>query len=307
MSINNRIELRHLRYFICVADELHFGRAAERLGIAQAPLSQQIKQLEERIGVQLLERTTRSVQLTEAGSVFLEKARNAISQVEIGVDAARLVMGQASGKLTIGCVSPVIHICLPQIIRLFRQRCPDTRIDIKILTTNEQLDLMAEHKIDVAFIRPPRTKANLNIEHLFSEGFVGLIPADHPLADKKNITLRDFAGLPYMAYAPILGISYQNVVMQYARRHGINLNITEEIGHTMGIVAMVAAGIGVGIAPNWVTHTPHPDVVYAPMPELPGDSVDLSLAWPINSMSPVVRHFVDAARQFAADTATMTD
>ena len=134
MNINRRIELRHLRYFICVADEMHFSRAVERLGLAQAPLSQQIKQLEERIGVQLFERTTRSVRLTQAGTVFFEHARNALASIEDGVEAARLIMGETNRKLTIGCFLPAIHTCLPQIIQLFRQCCPDIHIDIRMQT-----------------------------------------------------------------------------------------------------------------------------------------------------------------------------
>ena len=301
MNINHRVELRHLRYFICVADEMHFGRAAERLGIAQAPLSQQIKQLEERVGVQLLERTTRSVRLTLAGEVFREKALLALGNVGDGVEAARRVMGEASRKLTIGCVSPAIFTCLPQILRKFHQKRPDTRIDIKILTTDELIDAMVEDRVDIAFIRPPRTKAHLNIEHLFSEDFVGLVSVDHPLASRDTISLRDFAGLPYVAYAPILGIGYQNVVMQHARDIGVSIDIVEEVGHTMGIVALVAAGIGVGVAPSWVTHMPHAEVTYIPMPELPRDAVTLALAWPIDSMSPVIGEFVECSRSFVAE------
>ncbi len=300
MNINHRVELRHLRYFICVADEMHFGRAAERLGIAQAPLSQQIKQLEERVGVQLFERTTRSVRLTKAGEVFREKAFLALESVENGIEAARFVMGEATRKLTIGCVSPVVFTCLPGILRLFRDKCPDTRIDIKILTTDELLDAMNDGRVDIAFIRPPRSKANMNIEHLFSEAFVGLVPKEHALATKRELSLRDFAGLPYIAYAPILGISYQNVVMQHARDIDVAINIVEEVGHTLGIVALVAAGIGVGVAPSWVTKMPHPDVSYIPMPELPGDAVNMALAWPLDSKSPVIADFVNCAREFAA-------
>ena len=301
MGMNNRVELRHLRYFISVADEMHFGRAAERLGIAQAPLSQQIKQLEERIGVQLLERTTRSVRLTQAGEVFREKALAALANVEAGIEAARFVVGEVNRKLTIGCVSPVIYSCLPQILREFRKRCPNTRIDIKILTTDELLDAMVDDRVDVAFIRPPRAKANLNIEHLFSEAFVGLVPADHALAAKPTLSLRDFAGLPYIAYAPTLGISYQNVVMQHARKLNVSIDIVEEVSHTFGIVALVAAGLGVGVAPSWVTHMPHPGVSYIPMPELPGDAVNMALACPVDSISPVIGEFVRCARQFASE------
>lgn len=301
MSINNRVELRHLRYFICVADEMHFGRAAERLGIAQAPLSQQIKQLEERVGGQLFERTTRSVRLTPAGEVFREKALQALSSVEEGVEAARFVMGQANRKLTIGCVSPAIFTCLPEILRMFHAKCPDTRIDIKILTTNELLDAMIDGQVDVAFIRPPRAKANLNIMNLFSEAFVGLVPADHALSGNKTLSLSDFTGLPYIAYAPILGVSYQNVVIQHARDVGVSLDIVEEVGHTLGIVALVAAGMGVGVAPSWVTHTPHIGVAYIPMPELPADAVNLALAWPEDTMSRVIDEFVKCARAFVRD------
>tara|TARA_R110000824_G_scaffold364438_1_gene552790 strand:- start:877 stop:1800 length:924 start_codon:yes stop_codon:yes gene_type:complete len=304
MDINYHIELRHLRYFIYVADEMHFGRAAERLGIAQAPLSQQIKQLEERVGVQLFERTTRSVRLTHAGEVFREKALLALGNVGDGIEAARQVMGKANRKLTIGCVSPVIFTCLPEILRTFHAKRPNTRIDIKILTTDELLDAMVEGRIDVAFIRPPRAKAHLNIEHLFSEAFVGLVPSDHPLASKDDVTLHDFAELPYIAYAPILGVGYQNVVMQHARNIGVSINIVEEVGHTLGIVALVAAGMGVGIAPSWVTHMPHPGVTYLPMHDLPGDAVTLALAWPIDSTSSVVGEFVECSRAFVAE---MTD
>ena len=150
MDINYHIELRHLRYFIYVADEMHFGRAAERLGIAQAPLSQQIKQLEERVGVQLFERTTRSVRLTHAGEVFREKALLALGNVGDGIEAARQVMGKANRKLTIGCVSPVIFTCLPEILRTFHAKRPNTRIDIKILTTDELLDAMVEGRVHSA-------------------------------------------------------------------------------------------------------------------------------------------------------------
>ena len=300
MHMNNRVELRHLRYFICVADEMHFGRAAERLGIAQAPLSQQIKQLEERVGVQLFERTTRSVRLTKGGEVFREKALLALENVESGIEAACLVMGEARRKLTIGCVSPTVFTCLPGILRLFREKCPDTRIDIRTLSTDESLDAMADGRIDVAFIRPPRSKANINIEHLFSEEFVALVPKGDVLAAKRSLSLSDFEGLPYIAYAPVLGISYQDVVMQHARDTDVSINIVEEVGNTLGIVALVAAGFGVGVAPRWVADMPHPDVSYIPMPELPADAVTLAIAWPFDSKSPVIADFVTCARNFIA-------
>ncbi|WP_296989053.1 LysR family substrate-binding domain-containing protein, partial [Thalassospira sp. UBA1131] len=222
-------------------------------------------------------------------------------KVKSGTGAARFFGGRESRKLTIGCVSPAVFSCLPGILRLFRLKCPDTRIDIKILTTDELLDAMNEGQIDVAFVRPPRSKANMHIEHLFSEAFVGLVPNDHVLASNDQLSLRDFSGLPYIAYSPVLGISYQDVVMQHARDVDVSINIVEEVGHTLGIVALVAAGIGIAVAPSWVTHMPHPDVSYIPMPELPGDAVTLAIAWPLDSKSPVIADFVTCARDFAAE------
>ncbi len=299
MNMKSVIELRHLRYFLRVADEMHFGRAAERLGIAQAPLSQQIRQLEERLGARLFDRTTRSVRLTPAGEAFREHARAALGSVEDGVIAAQNAVGRNVGRLVIGTVFLGAYSLLPETIRRFLRRYPDVSIDIRILTTDEQIRAMADKSIHLGFVRPPHNPVGLRLAKLASEGFVAVLERSHPLAAKPKLTLADLRDQPFLAFSSIVGVNYQNVMLQYCRRAGFEPRIVQEVSHTLAIVTLVAAGVGIGVIPAWVTQMPHSGVVYRPLPELPM-VVDLTVAWPADSLSPFILDFVAIARDVAA-------
>ncbi|MBE0533899.1 MAG: LysR family transcriptional regulator [Rhodospirillales bacterium] len=296
----NQIELRHLRYFTRVAAERHFGRAAERLGIAQPPLSQQIRQLEERLGVRLFDRTTRTVKLTEAGEAFLEHALAALANVGEGVVAAQNAVGKNAGRLVIGAVHLGPVLFLPEIIRRFLRRYPNVSIDIRILTTDEQVEALAARKLNIGFVRPPRSLGGLSMVKLSSEGFVAVLAKDNPLAAKNGLTLGDLRDEPFLALSPLVGVGYQNVTMQHCRLLGFHPRIVQEVSHNLAIVTLAAAGIGVGVVPAWVTRMPHPDVAYRPLPELP-DAVELALVWPADDLSPFIRHFVATTREVAAE------
>lgn len=299
MDIKTSVELRHLRYFVRVAGELHFGRAAERLGISQAPLSQQIRQLEDIIGVRLFDRTTRSVRLTPAGQTFLKHAQEALARVDDGIVAVQNTLGKSTGRLVIGAMYMSGHQFLPDIIRRFLRRYPNVSIDIRIMTTEEQIQAMAEDSIHVGFIRPPRNPGNLSITKLSSEGFVAVLSRDNPLVQKPELRLTDLRDQPFLVYTSVVGVTFQNVVFQHCRRAGFNPKIVQEVSHAMAIVAMVAAGLGVGVIPAWVTQVSYPRVVYRPLPELPA-AADLAIAWPAQNLSPFVRDFVNIARDVAA-------
>ena len=302
MDIKQSVELRHLRYFVRVAGELHFGRAAERLGISQAPLSQQIRQLEDRIGVRLFDRTTRNVSLTAAGKTFLEHAQEALTSVDHGIIAAQNAAGWNAGRLVIGSMYMSGHQFLPEIVRRFLLRYPNVSIDIRIMTTEEQIQAIAEERIHVGFLRPPRNPGILSIAKLSSEGFVAVLCQDNPLAEKTDLTLADLRNEPFLVYTSVVGVTFQNVVFQRCRQLGFDPNIVQEVSHAMAIVALVAAGIGVGIIPAWVTQVSYPRVVYRPLPELP-DAAELAVAWAVHDISPFVRDFVNIARDVAAEAA----
>jgi len=243
MDINSQIELRHLRYFVRVAGELHFGRAAERLGISQAPLSQQIRQLEDLIGVRLFDRTTRSVSLTTAGKTFLAYAQSALASVNDGLMEVQNAVGENMGRLIIGVMYLSGHQYLPEAVRRFLHRYPNVSIDIRIMTTEEQIQAMANDEIHVGFLRPPRNPGGLSFVKLASEGFVAVLACDNPLARKASLTLADLRDQPFLVYTSVVGVSFQNVVFQYCRRVGFSPKIVQEVSHAVAS-SMVSAGVG---------------------------------------------------------------
>ena len=287
------IEIRHLRYFLRVAEELHFGRAAEILGISQAPLSQQIRHLEERIGVRLFDRTTRKVQLTPAGQVLFERAREALSGVDAAISDAQAAGGLNSGRLVIGTVSLALHTFLPQAMRDFTGRHPAVRLDMMLATTEEQMALLEAHKIDIAFVRPPRSLAGIASHEVHREGFVAVLPEASPLAAKPDLSVADMRDERFIMFSSILGIGYQDVVLQRCQQAGFRPNVVQRVSHTMGIVTMAAAGLGVGIVPSWVQNEPLDGVAYRPLEELPR-AVSLVVAWRENTANPLCKAFADA-------------
>ncbi len=286
------VELRHLRYFLRVAEELHFGRAAEILGMSQAPLSQQIRQLEERLGVRLFDRTTRSVQLTPAGQVFLDKAKETLHALEDSIRAAQSEGGVSAGELRLGVVQVALNTFLPASLAAFAASYPLVRLDINLDTTEKQLEMLADGRIDAAFVRPPRSLSGISYREVYREGFVAVLPASSALANKSNLAIADLAEERFVTYSSIVGISYQDVVFQHARAAGFRPQVVYEVGHTLGIVTLVAAGLGVAVIPAWVKAVPIANVVYRPMSELP-KAVSLVIAWRTDNMKPFLRDFID--------------
>ncbi|MCV0380345.1 LysR substrate-binding domain-containing protein [Nitratireductor sp.] len=294
------IEFRHLRYFMRVAQELHFGRAAEMLGVSQAPLSQQIRQLEERLGVRLFDRTTRSVTLTPAGRVLFEKTQQIFVSLEEGFRETQAAGGLSAGRLRISTVYVGLYTFMSNAMREFSQRNPVVQIDMQIHTTEEQLALLKERKIDVAFVRPPRTMSGITYREVYREGFVAVLPADSPLAAKEDLEVEDLSEENFITYSSIVGVSYQDVVLQYCRKAGFAPKVVQEVSHTMTVVVMASAGIGVGIVPSWVVMTPTTGVVYRELPKLP-KAVSLVVAWREDSINPFVRDFVKCTLSAVGD------
>ncbi|MFD2237459.1 LysR substrate-binding domain-containing protein [Aureimonas populi] len=297
--MNAGFDLRQLRYFVCLAEELHFGRAAERLGIAQAPLSQQIRQMEERLGVVLFQRTTRRTRLTSAGETLLGHARTILDGVERAVAHTRAMSSEETGRLAIAGVSVAMTHVIPPILAEFRKSWPAVIVDVLPLGTGEQLRTLETGEINIAFIRPTERAAFMQMETLMSEGFVAALPRGHRLAEKDEVHLEDFLGESLIGYASILGANYATIMMTALRRAGLQARVVRECTHTMAVATHVASGLGTAIMPAWIANIRSPYLEFRPIADLPR-SIDLVVAWPTGETSPIVLDFIETTRRVAA-------
>lgn len=244
------IELRHLRYFIAVAEELHFGHAAARLNISQPPLSQQIQILEQQIGARLFARTNRSVSLTEAGRQFLADSRQILSQVDdAAARAARLHHGE-TGELRIGFTSSAPFIkAVSDTLSTFRRRYPDVHIQTRETNTREQIVPLNEGALDLGLMRNTQLPDTLVWERVLREPLLAMVPRDHPLASKPRVSLRELAREPFVFFDPNVGTGLYDDILGLMRRYDLTPAITQEVGEAMTIIGLVAAGLGVSILP----------------------------------------------------------
>ena len=244
------IELRHLRYFLAVAEELHFGRAAQRLNISQPPLSQQIQILEQQIGARLFARTNRSVSLTEAGRQFLADSRQILSQVDdAAARAARLHHGE-TGELRIGFTSSAPFIkAVSDTLSTFRRRYPDVHIQTRETNTREQIVPLNEGALDLGLMRNTHLPDTLVWERVLREPLLAMVPRDHPLASQPCVSLRELAREPFVFFDPHVGTGLYDDILGLMRRYDLTPAITQEVGEAMTIIGLVAAGLGVSILP----------------------------------------------------------
>ena len=305
------MELRHLRYFIAVAEELHFGRAAARLHIAQPPLSQQIRALEEELGVRLLERTSRSVALTPAGSAYLAEARAVLSRVdEAGRQARRIHLGQA-GELCVGYMNPVMDAVLCRALASYRAQRPEVALRLRELPTPQQLLELRAGRLDVAFIRfvgqeaivgagqrPHHDLSGLATRLVAREPYVLALPEGHHLARLETIPLREVAKQPLILF-PRQGMPALHDAMIEALRASLGPgggepHISQEVSGKHASLALVAAGFGLCLVPASANDLLRRGVVLRNVePGLP--IVCMAAAWPTGSLNPARDALVELA------------
>ncbi|OEC33049.1 DNA-binding transcriptional regulator, LysR family [Pseudomonas cuatrocienegasensis] len=247
------MELRHLRYFVAVAEELHFGRAAELLGISQPPLSQQIQALEQELGVRLFERSNRHVALTDAGRLFLEETRQTLAQVSKSVDVVRRAEQGEIGELQIGFTSsaPFVSI-IPQAVFAFRQAFPAVHLNLQEMTSREVSQALVDKKLQVGMIRPLELPAELDAVELLREPLVALLHAGHPLAGEQEhgLSLAELAAEPFVFFPRSYGSGLYGQLFNLARQAGFSPRITQEAHEALTIIGLVAAGLGVSVLPS---------------------------------------------------------
>ncbi|WP_067461183.1 LysR substrate-binding domain-containing protein [Actinomadura macra] len=270
------MELRRLRYFVAVADEGHFGRAADRLHMAQPPLSLQIKKLEGEVGVTLLDRSTRRVALTPAGERFLARARTILTAVdEAREEAVRVAAGEV-GRVSIGFIGTATYAVLPALARRLRAEIPDVELDLKgEMLTPDQVDALHEGRLDLAVVRTPIPDTELDVRPLRRERLIVALPQDHPLTGGEDVDLRNLRGEQFLSYPSRHRSVIRDAVLDACRRAGYRPRLVQEVAETSTLLVFVAAGLGVALVPDSVRQLPLPGVVFRP---LAGDPVDLELA-----------------------------
>lgn len=288
------VELRHLRYFLAVAEEKHFGRAADRLHMAQPPLSSQIKQLEAELGTVLLERTTRKVELTEAGALLMERARQILAEVEATrTDVAEVGRG-AAGVLRVGFSGTATYRLMPEIVRVARERFPLVRLQISgEMLTPQMEEALLENRLDAAILRPPVQSADLSIDPIQESRIVVALNRQHPLANQTGpIDTHELADENIVGYPR--GSSVSSVVSELTRRAGFRPRIVQEATETSTLIALVGAGLGAAFVPGSQSLPLNSSIVIRPLSETV--TVGMGTAWKTGNDSPLLASFIDLAR-----------
>jgi len=261
------MELRHLRYFTAVAEELHFTRAAARLGIGQPPLSLQIQQLERELGTPLFLRLPRGIALTQAGEQFLADARAILADVERAVDTARRLGRGESGTITVGfTASAVFHPYLPRALRALRDRYPEVRLQLRESNTRALLHDLRAGGVDVAFVRPPYLlDAEFAVERVLDEPMLLALPPDHALCRHRAVPMRALAEEDFVLYPRPIGAGLYDAIMDACQRAGFTPRVVQEAPQIASIVSLVAAGMGVALVPAAMRHMGAEGIAYRPI------------------------------------------
>lgn len=289
------MELRHLRYFVAVAEELHVGRAAMRLHLAQPPLSRQIQQLEREVGVQLFTRSHRRMQLTAAGQAFLEGARQTLADAARTVDDAQRAHRGEIGRLALGFVGTTTAVALPRLLQAFRRLYPHVELVLESLTTQEQVKALQNNRIQVGLLRPPLDDSMIMLRTLLYESLIIVLPAGHPLASLERIPLSTVANEPFILYPRSDSIRLRDTIVGFCQAAGFDPNIAQEAREMETIAGLVAGGIGVALVIGSAENLRHTGVVYKDIEDrLP--PWELALAWRRDEGSPVAHAFINVAR-----------
>ena len=294
--ISSDIELRHLRYFVAVAEELHFGRAAQTLGMAQPPLSQQIKRLEVRLGVALFRRNRRHVELTDIGAVLLDEARALLAHASRVNEAVRRAAAGTAGTVRMGFVGSAAHEVLPALLRRFREAVPDARVTLTELATTEQVTAIADGTMDAGLVRMPISSTDVATRPLVEEPLVIALPDFHPLAHRHRLPLAALADQPFVLFGRQLNPLFHDEVISACHDAGFSPDVVQEAGEMPTIVSLVAAGLGVSLVPASMERLRTDGVVYIPL-QGRGVRITIALAWRREHPSPLVSNLIRVARE----------
>jgi LysR family hca operon transcriptional activator len=296
------IELRHLRYFVAVAEELSFTRAAARLRTSQPSLSQQIRQLEEAVGVGLLERSRHHVALTGAGRIFLREAKDILGRVEHAGRLAKQAADGRAGDLSVGTFPSADVRILPVLRPLIAARLPDLRLILHSKYAVEPIAGLLAGTLDVAFMRGPMDSGDLETLELLRERIVVMLPAHHALARRSRIPVKALHDLPCITMDRSNSPALYDAISALYRQARIRMHAVSTADNVLGHLRLVQEGLGFALLPESMCALLPSGVVSKPLDCDPAPTVSVVLAWRSGNASPLVRAFADLARQFCRDS-----
>jgi DNA-binding transcriptional LysR family regulator len=272
-------ELGQLRCFVAVAEELHFRRAAARLNMTQPPLSRQIQMLEHELGFPLFLRSSRAVQLTPAGRVFLDQSRRMLRMAEGAAQEALRVARGETGSVTLGFTAASSYAVLPRLVAMIRKGAPGIELNLRELVTQDQIAALRTGGIDAGLLRPPLAGPDLRAARLEREPLRVALPLGHPLAEEESVDPAALDGQPLITYPPVEGRYLHDLVHSVLRLGGVTPGRVQHVSQTHSILALVGAGIGFALVPQAAERLRPMDVVLRPLRGTPPLTADLLLAW----------------------------
>ena len=298
------MEFRHLRYFLVLAEELHFGRAARRLSMSQPPLSLNIQQLEASVGTRLFTRNSKQVALTAAGQAFVAAARALLDQAAQAAALAKDVGQGMAGSLNIGFAGTMLYSGLPDILARFQAQHPLLRVMLKELSSSEQLIELAHERLDLGFVHTTRVPPGLSQILVASQAFVCCLPSGHSLAGQPSLPLALLQGDPFAVVSRTVSPDYHDRILQTCLDAGFYPEIRYELQHWLSVVALVSRGMGVALVPAALQQSAMPGTVFVPvvstvLPEVAATPYQTHCLWKTSRTSggsAALASFVDAVR-----------
>lgn len=295
------LPLPQLHAFVLLAEELHFGRAAARLGIAQPPLSQQIRRLEDKVGHALFSREPGRVALTSAGWELLPTARRVLTDLADGLAAARAVGSGQTGHLRIGFAASLALTVLPGLLRTFRERFPDVHLDIHEMTTAPQISALRDKTIDIGLLRePPADEAELDFETVLTEPFVAVLPSTHPLATQRTVPLAQLANSPFVLLPRTVGPQLHDQITGLCTAAGFTPRVVQSAVEWQTVCALVKTGLGVSLAPASIRRIRPKGVAFRRIDPSTART-RVAVAWRKNDRNPLVASLLSTVSENPPD------
>ena len=293
------MELRHLRYFVAVAEALNFTKAAEKLHLAQPSLTRQVKDLEEEIGVRLVDRSGKRISLTEEGRSFLADAKRLLADCAESVEAVRRLSRGQTGQLNIGYVANVHYDLLPATLGAFRKACPHTALNLFDMTPAEQYQALAERKIDLGFVglRAHSTRSDLPWTCVTHDVMMALLPKREPLAKKGTIDLKELEQMFFVGMSEKTNPGAREWLMGTCKEVGFTPRILQEAEREPAVIQFVATGLGVALLPQQIKRLPHEGVVFRPVrPDVMAESCAV---WKADNPSSCLKQYIQVVKELA--------
>ena len=298
------MELRHLRYFVCVAEEKNIGRAALRLHISQPPLTRQIQQLEDQLRVQLFKRTNRGVELTDAGRVLYDDARNILALSERAMERSSRAAQGLLGRVDVAIFGSGIFGAIPRLIRAFREAHPEVSIYLHNMVKDEQIDALRHGRITLAFNRLMRPIEGLVSETLLTEALYVAMPSGSPLTARTAVSLQELENVPLVLFPTGARPSFIDRVHEMCRVCNFTPVVAQEVGDVVHAVALVATGFAVTLVPHSATSMAMPGITYRPLHHPTQARVDLCCIYREDDDSPILQSLLTSMRGAALEQVT---